>query len=493
MGNNKININIDLYKLRETVDYEVTASELGINDTNNIDIFKDKDKLSKSQIKNIFNIIIQGDIDKNKEISDEELTKIAKKLLGKSSTENQISKIKNALIKLMKKQRNVMNNNTGDIGLILFRPTMYKNEVTNTKEEINTLVKYLNLNKDLSYKTKIALKEAVEKGLFAFAHGVKKQEVLNITEKDASLLLKYSDEINKKLQSCTVLGREEREYLAKMELEFRRGYFQLHRIPIDPKKVKNKEVLTIKRKNTENDTRIIDNPETSVTVGAQRWTSPINWNSTYKNSQILLRNKGYHIGFETVESKGVNPYTSNGKIIDTPSRVLAEYSEVVADELSTTNQCFTGLKHTLLSAGIINDYGEIKDSNGKNISEPKNAVKWFQSQPEKFTEIKYVKDPDGVIRKINSTDIYDLPAGYFGIFVPEKSYKNEAGHAFTLNGNQQANGDHTDSIKWEYFAKGEHGTFHIFKLNSTNWAYNNTTQKLEFKSDEYYAQNKKQK
>ena len=99
-----------------------------------------------------------------------------------------------------------------------------------------------------------------------------------------------------------------------------------------------------------------------------------------------------------------------------------------------------------------------------------------------FTEIKYVQDEDGEYRKINSADLYDLPAGYIILYSPENAeeYKDEAGHACVTNGNRQSYGDHTDALHWENFKKSEHGTFQVFKLNDENWKYNSETQKLEY-------------
>ncbi|MBE7712534.1 MAG: hypothetical protein E7Z87_02180 [Cyanobacteria bacterium SIG26] len=377
--------------------------------------------------------------------------------------------------------------NCGNIGGVIFRPGLYSNEVTEPLEgqALVKLKSLLDCNVYLDDTRKKNLIYALSLGKFAFQHEIQEREILGITNQDVDLLLKYSDIINNNelmKSGKKANDKDVRAFLAQQELAFRREYFQLHSKEVTISNSENINVLRVKRNKTESDTRIIENPETSVTIGAAKWFSPNSWNSNYADKQHRMRCAGKFIGFETVKSKGVNIYTFDNKEIDLPSRILAEYGVQVAEDLSTTCQCFTGLKHTLLSAGVISDYGDIKDENGKSISEPRKAVNWFASQPEKFTEIKYVENEDGTIRELNSTDLYDLPAGYIVLWIPEEgeTFAKEAGHAGTTNGNGQLNGDHPDSFRWEYFRKGEHGTVRVFKLNDKNWLFNETTKKLEY-------------
>ena len=381
--------------------------------------------------------------------------------------------------------KNYQKTNTGEIGIILFKPKVYSNDMTNDYVSAVSFDIALKNNNNIDEETKQKLNKVFKNKDIAFGNGAQVEEVMSITQKDADLLLEYVEKINNNelvKKGADAKNIELRKYLAEQELEFRKDYFELRSESIDPKTIKSERILEVTRNEDESDTRLIEKPESSVGFLAKKWYNYKYWNYRYEDMQAEQRENGRFIGFETVDSKGVNIYTSDGKEIDIPSRVLAEYGVKVSNDLSTTTQCFTGLKHTLLSSGVISDYADIKDENGKMISTPRRAVEWFANQPDKFTEIKYVRNEDGTVREINSTDIYNLPAGYIVLQIPEegKEFENEAGHAGTTNGNKQLEGDHSDSFRWEYFPKGEHGTIRVFKLNEKNWAFNDETQKLEF-------------
>ena len=224
---------------------------------------------------------------------------------------------------------------------------------------------------------------------------------------------------------------------------------------------------------------LIDDPDVSISFGAKFKKQ---WEYALKAGQDEYDTMGKRYAFSTVTDKGINPYLSDGSIAPDTDRALAEYASKVASELSTAGYCFTGVKYSLFASGVLGNYGAIVDENGKMISTPREAMDWFAERPEMFQEIKYIPDEEGNLRELNSADLYDLPPGYIVLWAPEEGeqYAEEAGHIGITNGNGQAYGDHTDALHWEDYAKAEHGTFRVFKLNDANWNYNSEIEKLEY-------------
>ncbi len=381
------------------------------------------------------------------------------------------------------KIESVNHDNTGAIGLVILNPSNYKKGVANSAEEIAVIEEILiNQNPEVTEEGREKLISALKEGKLAFGfNNVSQESSLNnyeemwsLTQQDIDLLLKYADKTS---------GITDNEKLLAEEVNLRREYFQNHRLVVPEEYIENKnQVLGAKAGKENSDVeRLTTTDETTVTFGAKQWTSPTKWNAYYSATETISEMRNNRLGFTTVKDKGVNPYNENGELISDVDRALAEHASNVASDLSTTGQCFTSCKHALLTAGIIKNYGAIRDENG-NITTPRAAIDWFQERPEMFTEIKYVQDEDGEYRKINSTDLYDLPAGYIIMYSPEegKEFAKEAGHACITNGNGQSYADHTDRLHWEDFKKGEHGSFHVFKLNDENWEYNKNTQKLEY-------------
>ena len=381
------------------------------------------------------------------------------------------------------KIESVNHDNTGAIGLIILNPNNYKEGFANSAEEIDVIKEILiNQNPEVTEEDREKLISALKEGKLAFGFNNVSQdgslnnyeELWSLTQQDIDLLLNYAN------RASSITDNEE---LLAEEVNLRREYFQNHRLVVPEEYIENKnQVLGAKAGKENSDVeRLTTTDETTVTSSAKQWHNPSKWNAYYSATETISGMRNNRLGFTTVKDKGVNPYNENGKLISDIDRALAEHASNVASDLSTTGQCFTGYKHTLLTAGVIKNYGAIRDENG-NITTPRAAIDWFQERPEMFTEIKYVQDDDGEYRKINSTDLYDLPAGYIIMYSPEEGeeFAKEAGHACITNGNGQCYADHTDRLHWEDFKKGEHGSFHVFKLNDENWQYNKNTQKLEY-------------
>lgn len=376
-------------------------------------------------------------------------------------------------------KRKYANSNSGAIGTIVFNPKFYNdngdtNVGFNSQRDINEIIQLLGQNTKISPETLNKLIMHIRSNEVAFFHGGTPMEISSITEDDAKLIIEYANKIP---------VNPTRQDLEQLDLEFRTAYLNAHskRYSIDEIENPN-EILEYTRVSFVKNEKIKQDNDTTVTLGAQKWSNYGAWEANLERRQNIKKSENKFLGFQTVKDLGVNPYLSNGTLIPSSYRALAESASDVADDLSTAGYCFTGVKHALLTAGIITDYGEMRDKDGKNISKPREAAEFFRARPEKFTEVKYVLDGADQVREINVSDIYNLPAGYIVLWVPEEGaeFASEAGHASITNGNKQSYGDHTDSQRWEYFRKGEHGTFQVFKLNEQNWKFNPKTNKNEY-------------
>lgn len=157
--------------------------------------------------------------------------------------------------------------------------------------------------------------------------------------------------------------------------------------------------------------------------------------------------------YKVVNNKGIN--AKNARDIDI---CLAKYSQKVAETMDVSNTCYTGVKHALWSAGVIDNYADMPKGSAYE------AVKYFNAHPDKFEKLNITKD-----------DLKDLPAGV--IIVYQKAGKD--GHIAITNGYGQEMSDSTDNMGWlEQHGKG--ASFTAYKLTD-KWQYNRNTMKLEFK------------
>lgn len=148
--------------------------------------------------------------------------------------------------------------------------------------------------------------------------------------------------------------------------------------------------------------------------------------------------------YPTVEDKGVN---STGATL--AQTQLAKIASKVAKDMGTKGFCYSGVKHALWTAGIIKDYADMPAGNAPE------AVKYFETHPEIFEEIKDVKPEE----------IKNLKAGSIVIF--EKP--GEIGHIGIANGNGQLYSDCTDPGTWYELKGGKEAgaSYRIFKLKDS--------------------------
>lgn len=165
--------------------------------------------------------------------------------------------------------------------------------------------------------------------------------------------------------------------------------------------------------------------------------------------------KNFAKTYKAEENRGVNKSNTTKEEI-----CLAKYGKAVAEDIKTVGNCYTGVKHALWSAGVIQDYGDMPKGNAKN------AISYFENNKEKFESLDVKPD-----------DLKDLPAGRIIVYKNDNE-PNGAGHICITNGNGQAMSDHTDNMKW-LEAHGEGSNFKVYKLTSA-WTYNPETKKLEF-------------
>ncbi|MCR4880459.1 MAG: hypothetical protein K6A44_00700 [bacterium] len=139
---------------------------------------------------------------------------------------------------------------------------------------------------------------------------------------------------------------------------------------------------------------------------------------------------------------------------------LARYARAVAENMNELGGCYTGVKHALLNAGVISDYGDMPKGSAYK------ATDYFDKYPDRFRKIKVKKE-----------DLTSLPAGK--IIVYKKEGKD--GHIAITNGNRQEMSDCTDNMKWldEY---GEGASFSVYELTD-NWVYDKKLKKLVFKEN----------
>ena len=158
--------------------------------------------------------------------------------------------------------------------------------------------------------------------------------------------------------------------------------------------------------------------------------------------------------YAVVENKGIN--YSNPKLRDVDV-CLAKYACKVADEMETATACYTGTKHALWAAGVIDDYGDMPKGSAYM------ATEYFDKYPEKFEKLNVKKE-----------DLNNLPAGIIVVYARE----GEHGHIAITNGNGQEMSDCTDNMRW-LDDQDDKATFAVYRLTD-NWHYDSKTKKLVF-------------
>ena len=149
--------------------------------------------------------------------------------------------------------------------------------------------------------------------------------------------------------------------------------------------------------------------------------------------------------YAVVDNKGINYSSPKLRDVDV---CLAKYACKVADEMETASACYTGTKHALWAAGVIDDYGDMPKGSAFM------ATEYFDSNPEKFEKLNVKRE-----------DLNKLPAGIIVVYARE----GEHGHIAITNGNGQEMSDCTDNMRWLDDQDGK-ATFAVYKLTD-NWQY----------------------
>lgn len=156
--------------------------------------------------------------------------------------------------------------------------------------------------------------------------------------------------------------------------------------------------------------------------------------------------------YKVEENKGIN-----GKGARPIDICLAKYALAVANEMDVAGCCYTGVKHTLWNAGVINDYGDMPKGSAHD------SVKYFDENPKKFEKVNVKKE-----------DLQKLPAGMIIVYTKD----GKDGHIAITNGNGQEMSDCTDNMAW-LDKEGDDAKFYVYRLTD-NWEYDKETKKLKF-------------
>ena len=172
-------------------------------------------------------------------------------------------------------------------------------------------------------------------------------------------------------------------------------------------------------------------------------------------NQLAKFYNGLNFGnYKVVANKGIS--YDKARDIDI---CLAKYAKKVAEEMDVSSQCYTGVKYTLWSAGVISDYADMPKGSAYQ------AKNYFDAHPDKFEKLN-----------ISANDLKSLPAGVIIVY----NKKGKDGHIAITNGKGQEMSDSTDNMGW-LNKHGKGASFTAYKLTD-NWQYNRETRKLEFHS-----------
>lgn len=347
--------------------------------------------------------------------------------------------------------------NSGRLGEVVFMPKSYSNayRTASTNVQLKNAKKYINSNSQLSANSKKLMQQYISDGLIGFGRqGLTKDEAMSLTENDVKLITEQINAI--KMGKTTPV---------QANSAFERNYIRSREFTVKNSSVRNPaSILSATRSSTPRNSKIAGKLDFEIhksfySGGKARHSAHYSTFNDSANSNV----------FAVTESQGVNPYLSNGKVVQNRYRIAAEYADYTATGLfESGGRCKTGVAVTIeYSMGI--DHTKIRSADGKSLPNAKDLVKFYSAHPEVFPEIKYVNNGDGTSRELNSTDIQDLPCGHFGVFTPGEGYENEAGHAFVSDGFGGAFADEHDNGKWAHFGngKGEHGKLNVYGLSSS--------------------------
>lgn len=158
--------------------------------------------------------------------------------------------------------------------------------------------------------------------------------------------------------------------------------------------------------------------------------------------------------YKVEDNKGINYRDSRVRNID---YCLAAYSKKVAQTMDVASACYTGVKHALWSAGVLNDYADMPKGSAHN------AIEYFDSHPDKFEKLN-----------VPLNQLRHLPAGCIIVYCKD----GYDGHIAITNGYGQETSDCTDNMRWVE-RRGKGASYCVYRLTD-NWTYNSETKKLQF-------------
>lgn len=349
-------------------------------------------------------------------------------------------------------------NNNGEIGGIVFMPGMYNNKsvLQNSSADIQRVDQALR-SKNVNDSERTQFVSAMQNGEIAFEHGVDQREIDAIQAADVRQMLRHLHQLRVDIagidtsdgitaSEANLLRAKYDKVVARAEKRFRKEYMNNHSGTVAYKN--SPHVLT-------------------------------DWNTYDDSNETFMDANGNRKVFRSANGE-INLNTQKGKVSDAEALLAQSSYGVVSQNTANVShsQCLTGFKSAMSDAGIdvsgMTHYGNT----------PKMIVNWFEANNDKFTSIDYVDNGNGTARRINASDIKRLPAGYVVVYIPDDDvaeYAVKEGHIGVTTGNGNVNSDFTDNSYWASMAKGEHGTFKVYKL-SPGW-YVGSDNKLHFDPD----------
>lgn len=349
--------------------------------------------------------------------------------------------------------------NNGPIGSIAFMPKMYNySEFKDHMQVLEVLRTSLNNNSKIDSNSKKLLLLAVERGEVGFEFGLTEAEANSLTQKDVDMILSHIGQlktlINSKDQGINfedginsseteMMKNKYMQFIKDAELSFKKSYLASKTPKVSTSGIPQENILN----------------------------NPMNNDLTY-SKRAGRRGFAGNI-YDNIPDEGVNSNNTSQA-----SAKLAKFAQETAKAMNRNGYCMTGFRQAIKDAGI--------DDSDLTESIPRTTVKWFERHPDMFEEVKFINIGGGNARQINSTDLPNLPAGYFVVWIPDQNnqdFKNKEGHISITNGNGQAYADETDNLDWGVYhgskdsGKGEHGTFRVFRLTD-KWKVENG--KLKF-------------
>lgn len=235
--------------------------------------------------------------------------------------------------------------NNGRLGTVIFMPSAYTTNVTNSQNDVKTLENALNKNTSIPAELKQQLINAVKKNEIAFGYGLTAEEAASITKKDAELILKNLQTLKSRISNIVDPTRIRTE-AQRVQDDFRSSYLQSRQVVVNDHDVASGSIIPalssgdiVNERLVSSRNTIVRGHEAAFRDGARR-------------SRVTSAN-GQYYGFGVEADKGVNPYDANGNYIPQRQRILAEYASDVARDMNVGGRCMTGVKATFESAGIV--------------------------------------------------------------------------------------------------------------------------------------------